>query len=84
MDCCAPSCPCIDNMTMSIGSFVVPDIPTLRAIPTNATNRFAWVQDNLSFYGAFVWNASSTDADDGATVIQPSDLPAVGRWIKGV
>lgn len=40
----------------------------------------ATVNDGLG--GDFYWNAASTDADNGATVLKPNTLSGAGRWLR--
>ncbi len=66
------------------GWHYVADETALRALPTDSDNKVAVVAD-LGGFGAaqFRWDATSVLADDGATVIAPSD-GGVGRWERMV
>jgi hypothetical protein len=67
----------------------VPSVPALRAvpIPTVAGPQTVLVMtrgQNLANDGLssmFSWNAASTAADNGSTVIQPTASSGAGRWI---
>jgi hypothetical protein len=68
------------------GSSAVANITALKALssPTNGQ-----IQSVSGYYaegdgggGEFVYNSSSTAADDGGLVIRPASLPASGRWIR--
>jgi len=64
------------------GWYKVADLTALRALATDTDNKAAIV-DDINGYGAglFRWDNTSTDADDNATVIAPSD-GGVGRWTR--
>lgn len=66
---------------------VVNNMSDLRALPVPAVNKYT--VELLGFYnpgdgggGLFVWNSTSTLADDQGIVIQPNSLPAQGRWFR--
>ncbi len=66
--------------------FIVNLLTDLRALTTPAgdvtvliTGRVA-INDGLGAH--YYWNAADASADNGTTIIQPNDLPAVGRWNK--
>jgi hypothetical protein len=66
------------------GWYKVADEDALRALATSADNKAA-VVDDLAGYGSafFRWDTSSTEADDGVTIIAPTD-GGPGRWTRVV
>jgi len=79
-ECCDP---CVGSETVSItgtvGWFSVSDLTALRAVAASAINQFAAVGTLASPIGLYRWNALSVTADNGTTIIAPSD-GGVGRW----
>lgn len=63
------------------GPFVTKAALTAVAASTHfrVDNQVVFVDESQSFY---YWDAASSAADDGDTVLQPDDTPATGRWIK--
>ena len=55
-------------------------ITTLRAVSSGdlSTDNPIFVTDLTDVY---LWDATSTDTDDGSTVIQPDDVAGAGRWL---
>lgn len=67
---------------MSSGWPVVADVAALAAIAsTNIFNSMVRIATAAGWFGDYYWDALSVVADDGFSVIAPSDL-GVGRWIK--
>jgi hypothetical protein len=65
----------------AVGFVCVANIAALRALATSSYNKAAAVNDDGSeSLRIYRWNSTSTDADDGAAVIAPSD-GGTGRWI---
>ena len=64
-----------------VGWCGVADLAALRALPALSTNVYAVVND-INGYGAgtYRWDNTSTDADDGGTIIAPAT--GDGRWIR--
>jgi len=62
----------------------VDSIASLRALPVPSRKTVVYVEGyytpNDGGGSAFLWVPSSTNADNGGTVIQPNSLPANGRW----
>jgi hypothetical protein len=73
------------------GSPIVPtvsSIASLKALSTTAAAVLGRVYV-AGYYSAtdagggyFTWNGSNSTADNGGTFIQPSSLPASGRWVR--
>lgn len=63
----------------------VPDVPALRATPTQGASGSARRDGDLVFVtsagGCYRWSVTSTATDDGALVIRPADAGATGRWL---
>lgn len=64
------------------GIITVADVATLRSVDSNLFNggEQAYV---LSTKMVYEWDASSATADDGVTVIKPTDVAGNGRWLIG-
>ena len=71
-----------------VGWFKVITLAAGLAIPTNSTNVYLTINGfepgGDGFAGVFTWNNTSVSAHDGANVLQPSDLPAAGRWHRQI
>lgn len=96
-DCCFPQANCNVTVVITDGSggggtsvvgwFSVKSLAEAKAIPTLSTNKHLSIngseQGGDGLLGAFDWDALSVLVDDfGGSVIQPQDVPAIGRWIR--
>lgn len=71
-------------LSYSIGVFGADDLTELRSFPASSDNQSAVVGNTGAGFGAtYTWNNASTAADDGISVIAPSD-GGTGRWIKAI
>lgn len=72
------------TLTGNIGWFRVDDVAALRAVSSSATNVAAIVANDQTgvFTGAYAWDATSAAADNGTTLIAPTDggVSGAGRW----
>lgn len=79
-ECCTP---CVGQSTVTltgtVGWFSVSDLTALRAVAASSINQFAAVGTLASPVGLYVWNALSVTADNGGSIVAPSD-GGVGRW----
>jgi len=75
----------------SNGSPIVPTVATISALKALSTTVSAAIGRVYvaGYYAAsdggggyFTWNGASSTADNGGTFIQPSSLPASGRWVR--
>ena len=84
-DCCSP-CGSTDELEVSssFGFFVVDDIAALRSLDDSELNRFAEVSTGPVTVGSYVWSATSGAADNGTTIIKPTNSVSDGRWLKVV
>ena len=61
---------------------------TATAATLRALSSAALVDNNIisvtSLESVFLWDSSSTDPDDGTTVIKPTDVGGAGRWLVEV
>jgi hypothetical protein len=73
------------------GTPIVPTVSTISALKSLSTTAAAALGRVYvaGYYAAtdagggyFTWNGSSSTADNGGTFIQPSSLPASGRWVR--
>lgn len=80
--CCDP---CVGAATVeftgSVGIFLVEDLTALADIPASPLNQQSRVATTAGLVGDYIWVNDSVVADDGFTVIAPSD-GGVGRWHK--
>jgi hypothetical protein len=68
----------------AVGYFKLATVALLRDEVAADTNKVAFI-DDIGGYGAgiFFWDSTSTTADNGTTVIAPSD-GGTGRWVRKV
>lgn len=63
-------------------------IALLRAASIPSSNQTAYVKGyyavNDSGGGMFVWDSSSSESDNGGTVIRPNSMPTTGRWKRTI
>ena len=83
-DCCDE---CVGSASVSFNSlsgwFRVDTVAALRGVATASTNTMAVVADDQTgvFVGLYAWDATSSAADNGTTIIKPDDAGAgAGRW----
>ncbi len=81
-DCCSP-CGNTDSVVLSssFGFFVVASIAALRLLDDSALNRWAEVSTGPTTIGQYVWSATSGAADNGTTIIKPTNSTSAGRWL---
>lgn len=80
---------CDDSTTVitdTIGWLIAQNLTYARAYPASTFNKFL-VLEGLDtpgdgYGGTYFWSATSTAADDGSTVINPTGNTGAGRWIK--
>jgi len=74
------------NSALRVRSHSPASVSALRGISTaGATGGQAVVDGRLAIIsgtGLYQWSRTSADADNGTTVIKPSDGGATGRWLK--
>lgn len=58
------------------------DLINLPAGTYGAAYVFGYYEENDGGQGWFLWNETSTDTEDGGSVISPLGSPASGRWLR--
>jgi hypothetical protein len=75
-------------MTTPVALTSIPSLADLRTVPSASGSTYqaiivlGYAVPNDGGDGLFVWNASSTSADNDGTIITPSDSMGAGRWVR--
>ena len=69
------------DLINQVGIFAVDTVAALRTIGTSSDNKLATVFGATpSDLAHWKWNNTGTGADDGVTVVRPSDYTTAGVW----
>lgn len=93
-DCCQPCASCIVTVTITGGGGTgsgcppVKSLAEARALTSVEAAACGSIDINGlmvggdGFVGRFTWDAFNANPDDGATYLEASDAPILGRWVR--
>ena len=71
-------------MVISGDTLVVDTVEALRALPSSDEYSIAFTRGELTKWDGFgrtyMWDATGVEADNGASIIRPSDFDGAGLW----
>lgn len=75
----------VSRGSVTVSSFAdIADVPASVGARGISINLRAYHSDNNKGGGVFDWDATSTDTDDGGTIVTPSGHSGPGRWVRRI